>query len=47
MDGAAPWERWVALIEPFDYDGKKGPKAQAAGDDAAHVPVAGVVLVVR
>ena len=26
MDEAVPWERWVGLIEPFYYDGKKGRK---------------------
>ncbi len=24
MDATIPWDRWVALIEPFYYDGKKG-----------------------
>lgn len=26
MDEAVPWQRWVGLIEPFYYEGKKGRK---------------------
>ncbi len=26
MDQTIPWQRWVELIEPFYYDGKKGRK---------------------
>jgi len=26
MDATIPWDRWVGLIEPFYYDGKKGRK---------------------
>ena len=26
MDDTIPWDRWVGLIEPFYYDGKKGRK---------------------
>jgi IS5 family transposase len=29
MDGAVPWERWVELIEPFYYSGKKGRKPKS------------------
>ncbi|MEZ5185824.1 MAG: IS5 family transposase [Candidatus Nanopelagicales bacterium] len=29
MDATIPWQRWVGLIEPFYYDGKKGRKPKA------------------
>lgn len=29
MDDTIPWDRWVGLIEPFYYNGKKGRKPKA------------------
>ena len=31
MDATIPWSRWVGLIEPFRYSGRRGRKPKALG----------------